>query len=137
MKAVTLSLVGVLLLLPLVGEAAKPILNLTDIPVPVRVDGQSLGAEEVRKGIIKACQARGWTPVMDGHGNIHAMINVRGRHTAEIEIPFSADSYSIIYVSSEGLNYDERRQRIHRNYNNWVLKLSGTIGKYLRETAAR
>jgi hypothetical protein len=25
-----------------------------------------------------------------------------------------------------------KRQRIHRNYNNWVVKLSGTINKYFR-----
>jgi hypothetical protein len=121
----------VLLLAPLTGFAAKPIGNLVDVPVPVRVDGSAFSAEDVQAAIISGCLARGWAPVLDSDGLIRATINVRAKHFAEIEIPFSATSYSILYKSSENLDYDAKRQRIHRNYNNWVVNLSKTIQRDL------
>ena len=78
---------------------------------------------------------KGWTPIMDGKGMIRASILVRGRHFADIEIPFTQRSYSIIYRYSENLDYDEKRQRIHRNYNKWVILLSEAINSKLRMTA--
>jgi len=136
MNKITLPLLLILLLAPLASQAAKPILNLRDVPVPIYADGSTPTLEEVRTAIVEACLARRWVPVLDGEGNVHASIVVRGKHFAEIEIPFSATSYSIIYKSSRGLDYNERRQRIHRNYNNWVVKLSGTIERQLRRASS-
>ena len=86
--------------------------------------------------IIEATSARSWSPVLEAPGVITATINVRGRHFAKIEIPFSSSSYSLLYVSSDNLDYNAKRQTIHRNYNNWVLKLSGTINKQFHEAVA-
>lgn len=135
MKNMLLAFMLILFLAPAVADAAKPIMNLRDVPVSVRADGSSYTDQEVQAVIIKGCLARGWQPVLDGQGQIHAMINVRSKHFAEIEIPFTAASYSIIYVSSDNLDYNEKRQTIHRNYNNWVVKLSATINKEFRRTS--
>lgn len=112
---------------PFYAEAAKPILNIVDQPVPIQPDGRQLSAEDVQFAIIEGCRARGWAPTIESDDTIRASITVRGRHYAEVEIPFSETSYSIIYVESDNLDYNETKQRIHRNYNKWVLNLSASI----------
>lgn len=129
MKLAIAAMCTVLLVLPANANAAKPIENLIDMPVPAKVDGSPRTIEEVRKAIILGCQARGWTPADDGEQKMRASILVRGKHYAEVEIPYTTTSYSIIYKSSRNLDYDEKKQKIHRNYNGWVGKLSGTIQK--------
>ena len=54
-------------------------------------------------------------------------ILVRGKHYAEVKIPFSLTNYSILYSDSRVLDYNEKKQRIHRNYNNWVINLNASI----------
>jgi len=134
MKRVLLTLVFALVLMPAIGDAAKPILNLVDVAVPMKLDSTSHTAEEVQKAIVGACFSRGWAPVLDGEGMIRATINVRGKHFAEIEIPFSASRYSILYKNSKNLDWDPKSGKIHRNYNNWVVKLSASIDQLIRES---
>lgn len=137
MKTALLTVVLAILLLPASANAAKPILNMIDVAVPTKPDGSSYAPEDVRAMIIKGCVTRRWSAVMDGDGMIRATLNVKNKHVAEVEIPYTANVYSVIYVSSKNLDYDPERQRIHRNYNNWVLKLSRTIDQNLRRPAAR
>ena len=127
MKSIALLLTIALTLLPLVADAAKPIQDLIDVPVPVRVDGTYASFDEVQRAIIKGCTAKGWTPTLDGEGQILASILVRSRHFAEVEIQFSDRSYSITYKSSRNLDYNEKNRKIHRNYNKWVANLSASI----------
>jgi len=108
--------------------AAEPIQNLVDVPVPVNLDGSTPKLEEVKKVIISGCRARGWTPVLGQSGNIiTASLSVRSKHFAEVDISYSEKAYSITYKSSRDLDYDEKKQKIHRNYNKWVTMLSDTI----------
>ena len=51
--------------------------------------------------------------------------------TGGIEIPFSQSAYSLIYLDSERLDYNEKKQKIHRNYNKWITLLSRTINDAL------
>ena len=114
-----------------VALAAKPIQNLIDIPVPAKIDGSSPSTEDVRSAIVAACKERRWVPILDENNNISCSILVRSRHFAEVEIPYTADTYSIIYKDSRELDYNEKKQRIHRNYNKWVLNLSDSIQRQL------
>lgn len=108
--------------------AAEPIQNLLDVPVPVNLDGSTPKLEDVKKAIISGCRARGWTPVLGQTGNlITASQLVRSKHFAEVDISYSEKSYSIVYKSSRDLDYDEKKQKIHRNYNKWVVILSNAI----------
>ena len=50
-------------------------------------------------------------------------------HTAVVEIPYSATSYSIRYRSSIDLN--EAGGKIHKNYNSWVQNLTHGINGQL------
>lgn len=71
---------------------------------------------------------------MDGEALIKCSILIRGRHYAEVIIPYSSSAYSIYYSDSRVLDYDERAQRIHRNYNKWVILLSQAIQGHLSGT---
>ena len=120
-----------LLLIASVLHADEPIENLIDIAVGVNLDGSNPSLDDVSRAIIAGCRIKGWTPVLDGDNKILASILVRGRHYAEVEIPFTEKSYSIIYKSSRELKYDQKRQWIHRNYNKWVFLLSNAIQSQL------
>ena len=137
MKSILLAFALFAVMTPTSAGAVKPILNMIDVPVPIRPDGSSIEPEEVQAIIIEACLARRWLAVVGGDGMIRATLNVRNKHFAEVEIPYTTSAYSITYVSSDNLDYDKRRKRIHRNYNNWVLKLSRTIDKFLRRPMAK
>jgi hypothetical protein len=116
-----------LIFVPGVCFSAHPIENLIDVPVPVNIDGSQPSVDEVKSAIISACRKRGWSPALESDSKIKASILIRSKHYAEIEIPFSDKSYSIIYKSSRGLDYNEKKQKIHGNYNKWVVKLSASI----------
>lgn len=120
-------LVGVALLGAGVALAGKPILNLQSEVVLPHFDGGDRSLDEVREAIANGCRHKGWRPIMDGDTQLVCSILVRGRHYAEVKIPFSTTNYSILYSSSRQLDYDAKRQRIHRSYNNWVLNLNQAI----------
>ncbi len=132
MKRLILTLALILFLMPVGADAAKRILNLQDEQVPLKVDRSAFTTRQVQSMIMESCIAKGWTPAIKRKGVISASITIRGKHYAEVEIPFTANSYSILYVSSENLDYNEERQSIHRNYNNWVLNLAASIDRTLR-----
>ena len=46
-------------------------------------------------------------------------------HRATVNIYYNEKNYSILYKDSYNLDY--RNGSIHRNYNNWIVKLSRTI----------
>lgn len=126
--SVTRVLVVVLsLMLPTVVCATQPILNLTDVKVPAKIDGSAYSVDEVRAAIIAGCRIKGWTPQIAGPSTVSANILVKGKHYAEIEIHYTQTAYSIRYVSSKNLDYDEKTQEIHRNYNKWITLLSKAI----------
>ena len=122
----------VLALVPALVLAAQPILNLKDVAVPVRPDGTAYTVEEVQAAIIGGCRVKGWTPKIEEPGRITASILVRGKHYAEISITYTQAAYSIQYVSSRDLDYDEKSQEIHRNYNRWITLLSEAILRQFR-----
>ena len=122
----------VIALVPTLVLAAQPILNLKDVAVPVRPDGTAYTFDEVQAAIIGGCRVKGWTPKIEEPGRITASILVRNRHYAEVSITYTQAAYSIQYVTSRDLDYDEKTQEIHRNYNKWVTLLSETIQRQFR-----
>jgi hypothetical protein len=52
---------------------------------------------------------------------------VRGKHYVEVSIPFTDKAYSILYLSSRNMDYDEKKQTIHRKYAAWIGNLSAAI----------
>ena len=104
-----------------------PIQNVDSVPVSNSAN-KKLSAEEVRAAIVRAGAGLGWIMKDAGPGTINGTLILR-THTAEVQIPYSAASYSIVYKSS--INLQESGGKIHRNYNGWVLNLTRGINAQL------
>jgi len=104
-----------------------PIQNVDSVPVSNSAN-EKLSAEEVRAAIVRAGAGLGWIMKDAGPGTINGTLILR-THTAEVQIPYSAASYSIVYKSS--INLQESGGKIHRNYNGWVQNLNRGINAQL------
>ncbi|WP_193163652.1 hypothetical protein [Microbulbifer hainanensis] len=106
------------------------LMNLNDRTVPNRLDGSTQTADRVKTGIMAGCLDKGWTCREVSPGLIEASIHVR-KHYAVADITFDTENYSITYKRSELLDYNSRRNTIHRNYNRWINNLDAAIRKNL------
>lgn len=104
-----------------------PVYNITDTAV-ITGSGNAATEAQVRNAIATAAQSKGWQVQQVEGGHMVATIVVR-RHTAEIDINYSATDYSITYKDSDVLLYDG--QKIHRNYNKWIKHLNDRIVRNL------
>lgn len=96
-----------------------PVRNIYNQPVPHRAT-----SSQVKKAIQRAATSRNWSSVAVKPGLIRASVSVR-HHRAQVNIPYSSKSYSIIYKNSHNLLY--AHGKIHRNYNRWVTSLNRKI----------
>jgi len=99
-----------------------PVVNVTDTSVP---DGMDLA--EVKRSIMEGCGARGWACKDIDDSTIQGSVWVRGKHFAQVNIDYSEESYSINFSDSKELDYDYEKNKIHKNYNSWVMNLNGDI----------
>lgn len=130
----TVRSVGALLVMMLFVSApvmaAKPIHDVLDHPI-TWPSGTPGSMDEVQVAVLGGLVAKGWTGTVIGPGHIRGDILVRGRHRAQIDITFDREKYSIVYVSSENLDYNPGKNTIHRNYNNWIIYLQQSIDQQL------
>lgn len=84
---------------------------------------------QMQRAIVTALNDRQWTVQSIEPGKIQAAITVRGRHHAEVDIPFSPTSFQVLYRSSWGLDYSDGQ--INGNYNRWVNLLRDNVLKEL------
>lgn len=106
-----------------------PLVNFENVSI-LRADGKPLTAEKVKRAILLAGVRHNWSITPDKNGQMIATINVRGKHTATVEIPYSASSFSIKYRDSVNLSYrkdDTGVEMIHPNYNRWIDNLRRDI----------
>jgi len=52
-----------------------------------------------------------------------------GAHVGIVSIPYDANSFRIIYKSSDNFDFDAEDQTIHPRYNAWVKKLEDRINE--------
>ncbi len=131
MKSVLRIVLLALVMVPAIVGAASPIKNLINVPISLKADGTPFTDQEISAAIIKGCIAKGWSPLVNDQGTIRATISPRV-HFAEVEITYTPTTYSITYVSSRNLDYrhyKKKPDRIHKNYNNWIVKLSASISQ--------
>ncbi len=122
-----------LVALVLAACTSAPLHNMTGVAVPEKANGEGLTLNQVKASVMRGCVGKGWTPRFEEPGLIHCSITVR-THSAEVAIPFTASEYDIRYVDSVNLD-DDGQGHIHRNYNNWVNNLSGSIQQELLRQA--
>lgn len=111
----------IVLTLALAGCRTSPVYSVTDAPVNSASD---VDANDVKKAIISAGAGLGWQMKEVKPGHIVGSLFIR-KHSAIVDIPYSASSYSIQYKDSTELNYDGNN--IHSNYNGWVQNLDNAI----------
>lgn len=99
----------------------EPIQNPTGIPISWNADGKPT-IERIQRAIIAGCAQRGWRCQATKPGEIRAVLNLR-QHVAEALIAFNTESFSISYVNSTELRYDDSKKTIHPKYNQWVANL--------------
>ena len=104
-----------------------PIQNVENVPVTSSAN-RPLSPAEVRGAIVRAGAGLGWILKDAGPGVINGTLILR-THTAEVQIPYSATSYGIVYRSS--INLQESGGKIHRNYNGWIQNLNRGINAQL------
>jgi hypothetical protein len=104
-----------------------PIQNVSSVAVS-NYASKPLNDEQVRGAIVRAGATLGWIIKDVGPGTLNGTLILR-THTANVEIPYSASSYSIVYKSS--INLQEGNGNIHRNYNGWIQNLNHGINAQL------
>ncbi len=106
------------------GCRTAPIYNVTD--APVNVDIKAYSAADVKKAIIRAGAALGWQIKESEPGKLVGTLHLR-KHMAKITIPYSKEGYSLLYSTSNELNYNPEKGEIHKNYNGWIQNLDRAI----------
>ncbi len=108
----------------LAGCRVAPVMDIVDAPVIEPGGGQKLTAEQVKLAIQRAGATLGWQIKEVQPFLLEGTLNLRS-HMAQVNIPYSAQRYSIVYKDSQNLNYDGKQ--IHSNYNGWVQNLDKAI----------
>lgn len=106
------------------GCRMAPVMDIVDAPVVEPSGGQKLTAEQVKIAIQRAGATLGWQIKEVQPFLMEGTITLRN-HMAQVNIPYSAQRYSIVYKDSRDLNYDGKN--IHSNYNGWVQNLDKGI----------
>ena len=124
-----------LLLLPvlllLMGGRQVPLSDPEPIAIPA-----GLNEALVTKAIKAALVGLTWDLTEVQPGRILSTLNLR-THMAKIEVAYDDQAIRIRYLDSSELMYAEKKgeRLIHRNYLNWVQRLSNDIAKNLQLVA--
>ena len=85
--------------------------------------------QEVEKVIVSAgMRARGWQISKVKEGLLLGTFTIRA-HQLTVDIPYTADEYSILYKDSENLRYNAKKNTIHPRYNRAVANLARAINQ--------
>ena len=98
-----------------------PIYNANHIPISPR---SSATIEEGEKTIWYAGRRLDWQINKVHEGEMRGVFR-KGGHTMTVAIPYNKTQFSILYLDSENLNYDDGE--IHVNYNIWIKRLAEQI----------
>lgn len=106
---------------------SKPLKDHTNNLVP-----GNLSLAQIERSILKAGVTRGWIMTKENSkkDTILASLTVR-THSAQVLIPYSTTSYSLLYKTSSNLNYNLQKNSIHRSYLRWLLNLKQEIDREL------
>lgn len=107
------------------GCRTGALVNINDASF-VPMDTQKLTMDNVGRSIIRAGATLGWQMKKVSDGEIVGTLYLRD-HMAQVKIPYTTKSYSIVYQNSSNLKYDADNNTIHSNYNGWVKNLDRAI----------
>lgn len=122
-----------LTLLSVSAHAARavPVTDQTNA-VP-NVGSKPLSITDVKKAVMKAALSRGWQITNDSPGKLRLRLddNRKAAYHVVIDVLYTTQSYTLKYVSSDGLRYDEGAKTIHSSYSRWMNMLTKSINKEL------
>ena len=122
--------VACLVLVAVMGcRAGAPIYDIKDTAIPNSIE-HSLSLANVTRSITAAAAKHGWEMRVEKPGHIVATLHLR-EHETVVDILYDTKSYSILYNSSQNLQYNEKNRTIHKNYNSWIQKLNVSIQREL------
>ena len=122
--------VACLVLVAVMGcRAGAPIYDIKDTAIPNSIE-HSLSLANVTRSITAAAAKHGWEMRVEKPGHIVATLHLR-EHETVVDILYDTKSYSILYNSSQNLQYNEKNRTIHKNYNSWIRNLNVSIQREL------
>lgn len=115
-------------LVPQAAMAARELVDPPAVTIPEAVE-----AAEAAKIIKTSLVTRGWTVEKESAGKIDAVLYLRS-HVARVSLNYSDKDVKLVYVSSENLDYKEKKGKryIHKNYLSWVNNVMQDINKNLQ-----
>lgn len=124
-------LILLLLLAPMRVTAREVLVDPDPVAIPAGVDAATV-AREIKRALI----GRTWTVDAERPGEIDATLRLR-KHVARATLSYDATRVRWTYVSSENLDYKEKRgeRLIHGNYLSWVANVMGDLSRNLQLAA--
>jgi len=118
--------------------------RLAVIDDPLRVEFRTVAAltrEKIRQTIAMAATRGDWKVFAETDGRFELTRTVNSKHFMRIEVVYDASGYTVRYLDSNNLLYQEMRgsgrqvRAIHYNYNVWIKELAAAINSTLGVSA--
>lgn len=87
--------------------------------VPLETATPAAAERAIRVGASR----RGWIPEVVSPELVRCRLDNRG-HLVVVDVPHTADTFSVRYSSSANMDYNPASGTIHRKYNQWVANLT-------------
>ena len=120
MKLLSIAMLSLVMILA--GCTSAPLIERG----PTTITSVSADSERIQRAIVNGAQFKGWRVVAIESNQIILDIYVRA-HYVKVAVDYSDSQYQIRYISSENLDYNEKKGSIHRSYNRWIAYLDQAI----------
>lgn len=112
------------------GAALARTAQMYEAPKVLSVSATPLDNRQIRDRIVAGGQSLGWVVTREEDGLVELSYDKQGKHQVTVVVRYDPTGYTIDYVRSFNLNYEEQggAKKIHPNYNRWILNLIKHIG---------
>ena len=112
------------------GAALARTAQMYEAPKVLSVSAAPLDNRQIRDRIVAGGQSLGWAVTREEDGLVELSYDKQGKHQVTVAVRYDPTGYTIDYVRSFNLNYEEQggTKKIHPNYNRWILNLIKHIG---------
>src|SRR5262245_28677485 len=96
-------------------HAAKSVSTQDQSSMVPNIGSKPVTVADVKKAILGAAIDRGWQPMEDTGGKVRLQLDDKRKseYRLIVDVVYDAKNYTIKYVSSTGLKYDEKGGTIH------------------------
>ena len=126
--ATLLALVSLLVSGATYARETVPIINIENIAIATS-NGKTPSLAELKAAIMRAGLLQQWNMSDAGPGKLTGTLFVRGKHSIAVDITYSTNQFSVIYVNSVNMKYEVKDgvPSIHPSYSKWVQTLVNNI----------